>query len=568
MNITRFTKFSNLALGLLLTLIGALAFHSLRIQDEIYSHERHRFRALLLADELLQSSDDLTRMARTYVATGEPRYEHYFHQILDIRNGLRPRPINYSATYWHLAIAGKTPAVEQGEPLSLMEMFRQENLSRDEAALLEKSLQLSDQLVKLERQAFAAMKGLYDDGKGNFTVHGRPDRELAIKLLFGERYIAEKAAIVEPIQQFIDVFNERMQVRMDLGLKRLELQSMMGIGLIVIAVLATMAILFYSRRVILKPLAELGRQVAGITRGIRPSRYGSAPENEVVALSQALALADAEKKQLLENERAARNEAEQANQVKDEFLATVSHELRTPLNAILGWAQLIQSGSMKKEDVYKGIDVIERSARAQEKLIDDLLVMSSITCGKERLDMQRLDIPGLLGAAIDSVSPTAKTKGVILQQTIDPEVNWVLGDAYKLQQVFWNLLSNAIKFTPAGGGIEIVAKQSGSFIEIRISDSGAGISPEFLPHVFERFRQADSSLTRSYGGLGLGLAIVKQIVELHGGRVIAESAGINKGSSFTVQLPLATSGSTINEALPNQTHVTEKKTFALSTPSS
>lgn len=550
MNITRFTKFSNLALGLLLTLIGTLAFHSLKIQDEIYSNERHRFRALLLADELLQSSDDLTRMARTYVTTGEPRYEHYFNLILDIRNGLRPRPVNYSATYWHLAVAGKTPVVERGEPLSLIEMFRQENLSHEESALLEKSLKLSNELVKIERQAFAAMKGLYDDGRGNFTIPGRPDREFAIKLLFGERYIAEKAAIMEPLQQFIDIFNERMLARMDLGLKRLEHRSMIGIGLVVIAVLATMAILFYSRRVILKPLAELRRQVAGITRDIRPSRYGSAPENEVVALSQALALADAEKKQLLENERAARNEAEQANQLKDEFLATVSHELRTPLNAILGWGQLIESRRMKEEDIYKGINVITCSARAQEKLINDLLEMSSIVCGKERLDMQRLDIPGLVGAAIDSVSPTAKTKGIILQQTIDLEASGVLGDAYKLQQVFWNLLSNAIKFTPAGGRIEIVAKLSGSFVEIRISDSGEGISAEFLPHVFERFRQADSSLTRSYGGLGLGLAIVKQIVELHGGRVIAESAGANKGASFTVQLPLAAStSSTTNDPL-------------------
>lgn len=537
MNITRFTKFSNLTLALLLMVIGALAFHSLRIQDEIYNNERHRFRALLLADELLQSSDDLTQMARTYVTTSEPCYEHYFNLILDIRNGLRPRPKNYSATYWHLAVAGKTPAVEQGEPLSLIEMFRKENLSHEESDLLEKSLKLSDQLVKLERQAFAAIKGLYDDGMGNFTVPGRPDKEFAIKLLFGERYIAEKASIVEPIQQLTDVFNERMHTRMELGLKRLEHQSMMEIGLIVIAVLATMAILFYSRHVILKPLAELSRQVTGVTRGIRPGRYGSAPNNEVVALSQALALADAEKKQLLENERAARNEAEQANQVKDEFLATVSHELRTPLTSILGWAQLIQTRKMKEDDVYKGIDVIECSARAQEKLIDDLLVVSSIICGKEHLEMQPLGIPGLLEAAINAVSPTAETKKINLQQTIDPEVHWVLGDACKLQQVFWNLLSNAIKFTPAGGRIEIIAKRSGSFIEIRISDSGVGISAEFLPHVFERFRQADTSLTRSYGGLGLGLAIVKQIVELHNGRIVAESAGVNKGSLFIVQLP-------------------------------
>ena len=232
-------------------------------------------------------------------------------------------------------------------------------------------------------------------------------------------------------------------------------------------------------------------------------------------------------------------EAGRASQLKDEFLAIVSHELRTPLNAILGWSQLILGGKMKQEDIHKGIQIIERSARAQNKLIEDLLEMSSMICGKVRLDMQQLDIASLVDAAVESVRPTAETKGIILQETIDRGAGWISGDASRLQQVFWNLLSNAIKFTPAGGRINIVMQQSGSFLEIRIDDSGMGISADFLPYVFDRFRQAETSLSRQHGGLGLGLALVKQLVELHGGTVRAESSELNKGASFIVRLPLA-----------------------------
>ncbi len=249
--------------------------------------------------------------------------------------------------------------------------------------------------------------------------------------------------------------------------------------------------------------------------------------------------ANEEKKQLLENERIARSEAERANRIKDEFLATLSHELRTPLNAILGWSQLILQGTMKKEDIQRGLETIERNARAQNKLIEDLLEMSSIISGKVRLDVQQMDLATIAEAAVESVAPAAEAKGIRIRKTIDPLAGLVSGDNNRLQQVIWNLLSNAVKFTPKGGTVEVIVERVASHLEVTVKDSGVGIKPEFLAYVFDRFRQADSSLTRNHGGLGLGLAIVKQLVGLHGGTVRAESEGENQGASFIVTLPLA-----------------------------
>lgn len=249
--------------------------------------------------------------------------------------------------------------------------------------------------------------------------------------------------------------------------------------------------------------------------------------------------ANEEKKQLLENERIARSEAERVNRIKDEFLATLSHELRTPLNAILGWSQLILQATMSKEDVRRGLETIERNARAQNKLIADLLEMSSVISGKIRLDVERLDLAAVAEAAIESIAPAAKAKHIRLRKIIDRSAGPVWGDPNRLPQIIWNLLSNAVKFTPKSGNIEVIVKRAASHLEVTVKDSGMGIVPEFLTHVFDRFRQADSSITRNHGGLGLGLAIVKQLVELHGGTVRAESAGEGKGASFIVSLPAA-----------------------------
>jgi signal transduction histidine kinase/CheY-like chemotaxis protein len=240
-----------------------------------------------------------------------------------------------------------------------------------------------------------------------------------------------------------------------------------------------------------------------------------------------------------QTERARRAEAERLGRIKDEFLVNLSHEIRTPLNAILGWSQLLQPGRTSEADLFEGLKVITRNARTQARLIDDLLDMSRIISGKMRLDVQPVDLPAVIDAAIESVKPAAEAKGIKLQKVIDPIAGPVTGDPNRLQQVIWNLLTNAIKFTPKGGNVQIVVERSNSHVELSVSDTGKGIPADFLPHVFERFSQADDSAKRGRSGLGLGLAIVKSLAELHGGSVRVKSGGEGKGTTFIVSLPIS-----------------------------
>jgi signal transduction histidine kinase/CheY-like chemotaxis protein len=257
---------------------------------------------------------------------------------------------------------------------------------------------------------------------------------------------------------------------------------------------------------------------------------------------------------------AARQEAETANRTKDDFLATLSHELRTPLNAILGWAQLLEIGCDPVETQH-GLKTIERNARVQAQLVDDLLDLSRITSGKLRLEMKPLDPVAVVSAALDSVAPAADARGITLHREFDPQVGLIRGDADRLQQVVWNLLSNAIKFTPTNGTVTARVSRSVASAMIEVSDTGQGIDPEFLPHVFERLRQADSTSTRRHGGLGLGLAIVRHLVEAHGGTVQANSDGIGRGATFQVILPLALSESPVRRR-PEQLPVEEGQPLA------
>ena len=234
----------------------------------------------------------------------------------------------------------------------------------------------------------------------------------------------------------------------------------------------------------------------------------------------------------------AKKEAEEANRLKDDFLATVSHELRTPLTAMLGWVHILRNRALDPQRVAHAVEVIERNARAQAQLIEDLLDVSRIVSGKMRLDVQPVDPAELIETAIESVRPAADAKHVRIRKVLDGSAGPISGDAARLQQVIWNLLSNAIKFTPQHGQVQVRLERINSHIEITVSDTGAGISPEFLPYVFERFRQADQKLNRHHGGLGLGLAIVRHLVELHGGEVSVYSQGEGQGATFTVVLPL------------------------------
>jgi PAS domain S-box-containing protein len=254
---------------------------------------------------------------------------------------------------------------------------------------------------------------------------------------------------------------------------------------------------------------------------------------------QELAKLAEERQQVLESERVARTEAERLSQVKDEFLATLSHELRTPLNAIQGWATLLQQPKLSAEDQRRGAQTIERNVRVQVQIVDDLLDMSRIISGKLHLEVQPINLHEVINNAMEAVRQSAAAKRIRLHAMLDSSIGLVRGDANRLQQVLWNLLSNAVKFTPADGKVQVVLERVNSHVEIVVEDTGIGIRPDFLPYVFDRFRQADPSTTRRYGGLGLGLSIVKSLVELHGGSVRVKSAGQNLGSTFIVVLPVA-----------------------------
>ena len=241
---------------------------------------------------------------------------------------------------------------------------------------------------------------------------------------------------------------------------------------------------------------------------------------------------------LLTSEKEARRQAEIANRTKDEFLATVSHELRTPLNAILGWTRMLRTGAVEPKSLARVLETIERNARAQTQLVEDILDVSRIIAGKLRVNIQGTDLHGVARAALDAVRPAAEAKGVVLTADLRPGSDEFSGDPDRLQQIIWNLLSNAIKFTPKDGQVELRIERLRSRVQIKVSDTGAGIAPGALPHVFDRFWQADSSITRAQGGLGLGLAIVRHLVELHGGTTRAESEGEGKGARFTVEMPV------------------------------
>lgn len=258
--------------------------------------------------------------------------------------------------------------------------------------------------------------------------------------------------------------------------------------------------------------------------------------------------AEAEREKLLKEAQTAHKQAEIANRMKDEFLATVSHELRTPLNAILGWTQMLKNGIVGYEQLPKAIETIERNSRSQAQLVEDLLDVTRIVSGKLRLNVKPVELSSIVETAIDTVRPAAEARGVEIEKRFDEHPALVSGDAERLQQIVWNLLSNAIKFSPKGGRVTVRLERAEDAAQITVSDTGKGIEPEFLPYVFERFRQADGTTTRKQGGLGLGLAIVKHLVELHGGEISAESEGVGKGAVFAVRLPLRA----LTEAVPDE----------------
>ncbi len=317
-----------------------------------------------------------------------------------------------------------------------------------------------------------------------------------------------------------------------------------GGGILLSILLGAIGALWVART-ITRPIAALGAAAEALGRRETPQLPATSireireVSGALTTAAEALAHGEVEREELLSKERHAREAAEAADRAKDEFMSVLSHELRTPLNAVYGWARMLQSNQLRDEKmIARAKDAIVRNADVQVQLIDDLLDLSRITSGKMRLDVVRVDLQEVLQGALDAVRPAADAKMIRLHTAFDPEAGTVAGDPARLQQVVWNLLANAVKFTPRGGAVQLELQRASSYVQIVVTDTGEGIPPNMLAHVFERFRQGDSSSTRTHGGLGLGLTLVKHIVQLHGGTVVAESEGEGRGARFTVMLPV------------------------------
>jgi len=333
----------------------------------------------------------------------------------------------------------------------------------------------------------------------------------------------------------------RLQVTYDASGLHRQLWESIGIAAVVsLAALALMVLAAQrATRIVIAPLAGLTRTARRVSEtrdyGLRARKFS---EDEIGAFTDTFNEMLAQIQQQDIDLKASRAEAESASRMKDEFLATLSHELRTPMTPILGWAQILQRIALGNPRILQAADVIERNALSQTRMIDDLLDMSRIMSGKISLEMASFDIAATLASAMETVRAAAEARGISITVDIAAGLPTLAGDRQRIEQVLWNLLSNAIKFSSDGGKIHVEARRDGNTVDIAVSDHGKGIEAAFLPHVFERFRQADSSVTRLHGGLGLGLAIVQQIVLLHGGSVVVASAGPGQGATFTVRLPI------------------------------
>jgi signal transduction histidine kinase/CheY-like chemotaxis protein len=387
-----------------------------------------------------------------------------------------------------------------------------------------------------------ALASLYDVSGGKFASYRRPQgvAPSAVEALPQGGVFPRWIRHVTPVQERGQVLG-RLEVVLDLAdLHRHVLRNLLLSALVsLVAVGLVYAVSLRLNQILVRPIDQLSRTARRVSETkdytLRAQKVSDDELGDFTDVFNQM-LAQIQKQDL--EIQASRAEALHASQLKDEFLATLSHELRTPMTPILGWAQILQRSAHDNPQVLQAAEVIERNARAQNRIVDDLLDMSRIISGKVRLDVQALDMASVIGAAMDTVAAAAQARGISLEQEFEPGAGLTRGDPHRLQQVLWNLLSNAIKFTGAGGRVRVRLRRVGPDLEVEVADTGQGIAPAFLPYVFERFRQADSSNTRQHSGLGLGLAIVKQLVELHGGTVSVHSEGVDRGATFRVRLPV------------------------------
>jgi signal transduction histidine kinase/CheY-like chemotaxis protein len=493
------------------TLFVLLLLALLRISDaqsEMRAANEARYRSYMLADELRQSSDDLTRLARTYVVTGDPRYEQQYWEILNIRNGTKPRPQHYELIYWDFVAAGNVKPRPDGIAAKLTDLMKDAGFTSEEFARLTEAQDNSDALVKTELIAMNAVKGLYDDGSGRFVRQGRPDLELARRLMHDQNYHKNKARIMGPVNDFLILLDNRTQEAVTRATRESRQKSVFAVALLILSFLVTIVVFYLAYRALVRAESDLVQHRDHLADKVAEA---------TVELVQA------------------RDRAEAAARTKSSFLANMSHEIRTPINAILGMSHLaLQTDLSARQRDYAS--KIQRAGQHLLGIVNDILDYSKIESGKMAAENIDFSLQNVLDNVIGLTAEQARVRGIALHVEVAPDVpNDLNGDPLRLGQILINFAGNAVKFTEQGSvtlAVKLLERSGDeALLHFAVRDTGIGLSDEQRAGLFQSFSQADTSISRKYGGTGLGLAISGKLAAMLGGKVGVDSV-LGQGSTF------------------------------------